>query len=769
MCDSSFDNIQKVVGIPLASWSFSASTGISLVHLNHLSITSDQLSIIMRSFLSYFRVSHVGEMQEMLFGKISYYKTPVTVKLLLILMLFSARVSAQFSYLSPVPGATMVNPEITILIRQGESLKASSINKGLFLIHGAHSGLHDFVLNLSSDRRTIILHPVVPFDYGEEVTVTIHSGLNTESGKVTGEFSFSFFTHREYNTVEKQRIQSRMKEEFLNEVRANNISHTQADIRSVLKDGFEIKVNKAPSPGDIFFDSWNGVTWNSNYDGYHIITAEGDSVYSNPGTHNRVFDFDLNPNGLLSYWNVDVPCYDVLDSNYQLVDQYTAANGYYTDPHEFTMYKDGHVFLIAEDPQIVDMTVYNPGYSDSCLVTGTVIQEFDDKRNLVFEWRSFDHVAFEESNQPMYYDWFDYIHTNSIEIDSDGNIIASHRHLDQVTKIDRNTGEFIWRMGGKENEFTFIDDTEGFNYQHDARRLANGNLTLWDNGNKHPLPHSSAKEYQLDEINKTATLVWNFAPFDSTSGKPVYFLGMGSVQRLSNGNTFINGGWDSGQPQSNMWEVTPSGEVVWELKLNDDAQLVSYRAHKYNWKPCEPIKPAGTHITEATSRTAGLAWNRISNAGYYELQYRKIADTAWLKLSTLDTTVLLNYLFPETTYEWQIRVSCFNGFYSDWSATDTFSTMLSSLFPEEDVFKISTYPVPAQNELTIAWSKQVADDLSVMIFDIDGQLVQSTVLHLNLDMIKKVLDVSSLPQGFYFLKTESGNGQSFSPFVIQRQ
>lgn len=137
MCDSSFDNIQKVVGIPLASWSFSASTGISLVHLNHLSITSDQLSIIMRSFLSYFRVSHVGEMQEMLFGKISYYKTPVTVKLLLILMLFSARVSAQFSYLSPVPGATMVNPEITILIRQGESLKASSINKGLFLIHGA--------------------------------------------------------------------------------------------------------------------------------------------------------------------------------------------------------------------------------------------------------------------------------------------------------------------------------------------------------------------------------------------------------------------------------------------------------------------------------------------------------------------------------------------------------------------------------------------------------------------------------------------------------
>ena len=74
--------------------------------------------------------------------------------------------------------------------------------------------------------------------------------------------------------------------------------------------------------------------------------------------------------------------------------------------------------------------------------------------------------------------------------------------------FNRNTGAIIWRLGGKNNQFSFINDTIGFSHQHAIRRLENGNISLFDNGNYHSPPFSRAIEYSLNENNKTATLVW---------------------------------------------------------------------------------------------------------------------------------------------------------------------------------------------------------------------------------------------------------------------
>ena len=64
------------------------------------------------------------------------------------------------------------------------------------------------------------------------------------------------------------------------------------------------------------------------------------------------------------------------------------------------------------------------------------------------------------------------------------------RHLSSIIKIDRATGNVGWVLGGKENQFTFVNENEAnspnyFSYQHDARILPNGDLTLFDNGNQH--------------------------------------------------------------------------------------------------------------------------------------------------------------------------------------------------------------------------------------------------------------------------------------------
>src|SRR5262249_16355519 len=144
----------------------------------------------------------------------------------------------------------------------------------------------------------------------------------------------------------------------------------------------------------------------------------------------------------------------------------------------------------------------------------------------------------------------DLTHMNSIDQAADGNIIVSMRHLDQVDKIDVSTGDFIWRLGGVKNEFTFINDPLRFNYQHDSRRLPNGHLNVFDNNNWGIPEVSYAKEYQLDEVNKKAKLVWSYS-HPEVNGSVPYSVAMGSVQRLRNGNTMIAWGWipdESGYP-----------------------------------------------------------------------------------------------------------------------------------------------------------------------------------------------------------------------------
>src|SRR5439155_23053659 len=126
-------------------------------------------------------------------------------------------------------------------------------------------------------------------------------------------------------------------------------------------------------------------------------------------------------------------------------------------------------------------------------------------------------VQFHNPNETF----FDYAHLNSVDVDTDGNILASFRSMDEVTKINHNNGKIIWRWGGKNNYFTLVgNDTLPFSHQHDVRCIANGHITMFDNGNYrktiwgdqsyHDTAYSRAIEYQLDESSLTAQPVWQY-------------------------------------------------------------------------------------------------------------------------------------------------------------------------------------------------------------------------------------------------------------------
>ncbi|MEO5674182.1 MAG: aryl-sulfate sulfotransferase [Chitinophagales bacterium] len=693
-------------------------------------------------------------------------KNIILIGLALLPLLLSAQV--KYQYLSPVPGSKNITIEHNIIIREGSIIKASSLHEQLFTIHGSKSGNHSFTMKFCRDTKTILLQPTIPFAYDEKVTVAIAKGLQSERGHFLNEYSFNFSTHRQYTDIEQANFKNAKK--ILQEQERQMYAVGNQDINAGESTRgpvsmFEITVNDNPSPGDIFFDALNEIYYNNSWNGYHVISSDGDSVYSKALT--GVTDFKLEYNGNLAVGNGKENRYEELDSNFSVIGKIVAVNGYTTDFHECQITPDHHVFIIAGENQTVDMTVYDPDYKSNALVLGMVIQEFDPDGNLIFEWRSFDHIEITEAQHiNLGFFYIDYIHANSIEIDNDGNIIVSNRHLDQVNKIDINTGDFIWRLGGQLNEFTFINDLDKFNYQHDCRRLANGNITLWDNGNFYTPAHSQAKEYQLDEVNKTATLVWSYGHPGGNNGNTMFYFAGGNAQRLPNGNTFINGGWRLNPLNPSMFEVTPDSTIVWEMKLNSDSDLTSYRGHRFKWKPC--ARPTLRKMTtkDITVSSATLKWNEVAGAKEYHLQYKKHLDALW-KEKIIDAgkhSKKVTQLDANTKYDWRIETWCnFQGTKtSGYTEIKKFTTLpqRTTDLTEQPLLTFSVFPNPSRDQISIS-SNAIVNQ--VRILDLTGREVRNQFT----EEQQVNLSVGDLASGNYLVIVRCDQQQGVQKLVIE--
>jgi hypothetical protein len=364
--------------------------------------------------------------------------------------------------------------------------------------------------------------------------------------------------------------------------------------------------------GHIFLAPYNRRRDDSPYSPYLVIVdGNGELVY-----HKKVpaaaEDFKRQPNGLLSYTVGGSYEHQVMDETYTVVDTVTAAGGHKADFHDFQILPHGHMLVLIYEPRQVDMSQLVEGGNPEATVIGCRIQELDESHEPVFEWSSFDHFAISDTTKSLLRARIDYVHCNSIDQDSDGHLLLSSRAMNEVTKIDRDTGEIIWRWGGKRNQFQFVngigaDDVE-FVRQHDARRVANGNITLFDNRLGAEVRYSRAVEYHLDEVNKVATLVWEY------KNDPVIFAFiLANAQRLPNGNTLI--GWGSGRPA--VSEVTPDGSKVFELAL--PPQMQSYRAFRFPWTGRPAEDPTLVVHTEVPTITLTYSWNGATDVTAYRV------------------------------------------------------------------------------------------------------------------------------------------------------
>ena len=336
---------------------------------------------------------------------------------------------------------------------------------------------------------------------------------------------------------------------------------------------YKVIENNSPDEGYYFLAA---VQMPDKQPGYLImLDSYGTPVYYR--YFNKVLNsFGVQKNKLLSFMGRSSTGaqFFIMDSTFKIIDSVKTKAPYLkTDPHDFRVLENGHYVFLANDPRVTDMTAY--GGKSNATVTGCVIQEQDENKNVVFNWSTWDHFQITDSYADLTVSQVDLIHHNSIDVDENGNFLLSSRSLNEITKIDRTTGNIIWRLGGKNNQFTFTDPASMFSMGHDFRKLPNGHFTFFDNGNGRNPAYSRSLEYTIDETAKTVDLFWSY-----DADKKIYADNSGSTTKLETGGTVLGFGYGVSKPA--IIEAHTDGSVAFRLDLPDN--IASYRAYKSPWR-----------------------------------------------------------------------------------------------------------------------------------------------------------------------------------------
>jgi hypothetical protein len=302
--------------------------------------------------------------------------------------------------------------------------------------------------------------------------------------------------------------------------------------------------------------------------------------------------------------------YVIFDDSYREIARIRAGNGYRGDLHEFLISPQDTALLTAYVPVRTNLSpIGGPEYG---AVWDGVAQEVDIETGRVLsEWHSLEHVSIEESyvkrpDDPYYL--YDYFHLNSIDVDHDSNLLISARNTCTVYKVERNSGEVLWRLGGKKSDFEMGPGTQSA-WQHDARRHEDGTITVFDNGAR-PKVHDQSRGIviEIDEEKMSATLLQEY-----TLSEKLLTTSQGNVQLLPNANIFI--GWGSAPFIS---EFSYEGKLLFNAHFPPDCE--SYRAFRFPWKGHPTDAPAVVaEFGPEEKVTLYASWNGATEVATWEV------------------------------------------------------------------------------------------------------------------------------------------------------
>jgi Arylsulfotransferase (ASST) len=499
---------------------------------------------------------------------------------------------------SPAPNTGTANPATQISFLGVPAAQISSMS-----VSGAHSGAHRGRLRSYSQGDGASFTPTVRFQQGEQVSVAA-----TVAGR---HVSFSFRVDSPFDTEDVPEFPA--------------AAASPADSQSFYSQpGMRPPIlgvttpDRDPAAGEVFTTNGPGP---GQY-GPLIYRPDGRLVWFDHLTDGTTAE-DLNMQSFeghtaLTWWKGRVLSLGfgqgediVMDTSYRLIARVAGGNGLQSDLHDFQLAPNGIAYITAYNPIRCDMRSIKGSAKGS--ITDTAVQAIDIKTGLVrWEWHSLDHIGPAESEVevPNETTPWDYFHLNSIDVEPNGNLLLSARSTWAVYQLEKGSGVVQWRLGGNRSSFQMGAGTK-MAWQHDARLLPNGEVSVFDDGSNPPIhKQSRALRIKLDLRARRATLTAAYVH----ANPPLLAASQGNAQTLPGGNTLVGYG---GAPD--ISEYSTGGSLLFDAHMPYD--MTFYRAFRHPWS-AQPATPpsvlAGFSNTEEET-IVHVSWNGATGVSAWRI------------------------------------------------------------------------------------------------------------------------------------------------------
>lgn len=333
----------------------------------------------------------------------------------------------------------------------------------------------------------------------------------------------------------------------------------------------------------------------------------------------------------------------VADLNFNEITRIGELDGLRPDLHELNLTDRGTALITAYHPVPADLRSVG-GPKDGYLM-GAVAMEVDvATKKLLHRWESVDHVKLDETYQELPKGQgtkevpFDYFHINSISLTPDGELLISSRDMWALYKVNRTSGDVIWRLNGKKSDFQMGEGAR-FYWQHHSRYHGATTISLFDDGAAPAEePQSRGIVLHVDEDKMTVTLEKSFV-------HPLRILTphQGSIQLMPDGGAWI--GWGA-QPYFSRF--SSDGELVVDGRLPSNVE--SYRAFSADLVGRPDNRPAVAIFDNPVGgKIVYVSWNGSTEVVSWEVlsgPAGKLAPVALADWADFETAVTVNGTGP---------------------------------------------------------------------------------------------------------------------------
>lgn len=218
--------------------------------------------------------------------------------------------------------------------------------------------------------------------------------------------------------------------------------------------------------------------------------------------------------------------------------------------HDFYMDKQGLIHALYRPDTVV--TVRKNGVAVRDTLNGDGVMVIDSLGKVHKTWSAW--TRWDMKNDPYMAEYgHDRFHMNGLIEASDGNYLLSVAIEDQIWKVNKETGEIMWKFG-KKGDFK-MSPHDYFSFQHTPNITKDGELLLFDNGLY--TKRSAVRGFKIDEKNKTAkTSISILLPGEFYSSR------MGSAYLLPNDNLLI-----SCAKTGAILVTNRKGDILWQSML----------------------------------------------------------------------------------------------------------------------------------------------------------------------------------------------------------